>query len=192
MPETTVINIRIQKALLERFDRYLDSEARWNRTDINRATVIRELVETFLNEPERLRYERPQADRLEDISALENAGDTLEAQAQAHAAEFQRLREELEQTRRDLAADRATIVELRSEAGRLREHARAKIAAETQAQTLEQQLETIRTDQQVTTAKLEDWIQRATIAETELKAMPSPAPKKAAARKSRSPSAGKG
>lgn len=48
-PETTVVNIRIEKALLERLDRYIDSEARWSyESDINRATVSRQAIEAFL------------------------------------------------------------------------------------------------------------------------------------------------
>ena len=48
-PETTVVNLRIQKSLLDRLDRYIDSEARWSHeSDINRATVTREVIEAFL------------------------------------------------------------------------------------------------------------------------------------------------
>lgn len=50
MPEATVINLRIQKALLDRLDRYIDSEKRWSHdSDINRATVHREALEAFLS-----------------------------------------------------------------------------------------------------------------------------------------------
>lgn len=50
MPDTTVINLRIQKALLERLDRYIDSEVRFSLVDVNRATVTREAIEKFLDE----------------------------------------------------------------------------------------------------------------------------------------------
>ena len=45
-----VISLRIPRELLERIDRYIDSEARGYRTDINRATVTREAIEKFLGE----------------------------------------------------------------------------------------------------------------------------------------------
>ena len=48
MPETTVVNIRIVRDLLERLDRYIDLEARGYRTDINRASVTREALSEFL------------------------------------------------------------------------------------------------------------------------------------------------
>ena len=51
MPETTVINLRIPRVLLERLDRYIDSEMRWHPTPaINRATVIREMLDRVLEE----------------------------------------------------------------------------------------------------------------------------------------------
>ena len=51
MPDTTVINLRIPRALLERLDRYIDSELRWSHAgDINRATVTREALEAFISE----------------------------------------------------------------------------------------------------------------------------------------------
>ena len=49
MPETTVVNLRIPKTLLERLDRYLDSEMRWRPTPaVNRATVMRKALEAFI------------------------------------------------------------------------------------------------------------------------------------------------
>ena len=51
MPDTTVINLRLSKELLERLARYIDSELRWSHEgDINRATVMREALENFLDE----------------------------------------------------------------------------------------------------------------------------------------------
>lgn len=50
MPDTTVINLRIARDLLERVDRYIDSEARGYRSDINRATITRKALESFLSE----------------------------------------------------------------------------------------------------------------------------------------------
>lgn len=50
MPDTTVVNLRISRALLERLDRYIDSQARGTRTDINRATVTRTALEMFISE----------------------------------------------------------------------------------------------------------------------------------------------
>ena len=51
MPETTVINLRIPRALLERLDRYIDSEMRWRPTPaINRATLMRDVLEAFLSD----------------------------------------------------------------------------------------------------------------------------------------------
>ena len=49
-PDTTVINLRISRELLERIDRYIDSESRGYRTDINRATVTREALDRLLTE----------------------------------------------------------------------------------------------------------------------------------------------
>ncbi len=48
--ETTVVNIRIVRDLLERLDRYIDHQARGYRTDMNRSTVTREAIEKFLDE----------------------------------------------------------------------------------------------------------------------------------------------
>ncbi len=50
MPDTTIINLRISRELLERLDRYIDLESRGYRTDINRATVTREALERLLSE----------------------------------------------------------------------------------------------------------------------------------------------
>ena len=51
MPDTTVINLRLSKELLERLARYIDNELRWTHEgDINRATVMREALENFLDE----------------------------------------------------------------------------------------------------------------------------------------------
>ena len=51
MPDTTVINLRISKDLLERLARYIDNELRWSHeADINRATVMREALGKFLEE----------------------------------------------------------------------------------------------------------------------------------------------
>lgn len=113
-------------------------------------------------EGERLRYEQDRTEMLEEISGLENTRDTLEATAEAHAAELQRLRQELEQARRDLAA------------------------SEAKAQTLAQQLDTIRSEQQGTLTTLQDWMERAATAEAELKARQTvAAPKKSSQRKRR-------
>ena len=50
MPETTVVNLRIPKTLLERLDRYLDSEMRWKPTPaVNRATVMRDVLAEWLD-----------------------------------------------------------------------------------------------------------------------------------------------
>ena len=48
MPEATVINLRIPKDLLERLARYIDREASFGRRDINRASIMRMLIEEFL------------------------------------------------------------------------------------------------------------------------------------------------
>ena len=51
MPETTVINLRIPRHLLERLDRYIDSEMKWHPTPaVNRATLMREALEAFISE----------------------------------------------------------------------------------------------------------------------------------------------
>ena len=51
IPETTVINLRIPRTLLERLDRYIDSEMRWRPTPaINRATLMRGVLEAFLSD----------------------------------------------------------------------------------------------------------------------------------------------
>ena len=50
MPDTTVINLRISRELLERLDRYIDLESRGYRTDINRATVTRIALERLLSD----------------------------------------------------------------------------------------------------------------------------------------------
>ena len=48
-PPSTVVNLRIPLDLLERLDRYIDNELRWSHEgDINRATIIRTLIEEFL------------------------------------------------------------------------------------------------------------------------------------------------
>lgn len=48
-PETTVINIRITRDLLDRLDRYVDSELIWSHDSaINRATVMREALAAWL------------------------------------------------------------------------------------------------------------------------------------------------
>jgi hypothetical protein len=48
-PDSTVVNIRIPRDLLERLDRYVDSELRWSHEgDINRATVMREALMHWL------------------------------------------------------------------------------------------------------------------------------------------------
>ena len=48
-PETTVVNIRVTQDLLQRLDRYVDSELRWSHDSaINRATVMREALEAFI------------------------------------------------------------------------------------------------------------------------------------------------
>lgn len=50
-PDTTVINLRIPRDLLERLDRYLDSEMVWRPTPaVNRATVMREALTAWLKE----------------------------------------------------------------------------------------------------------------------------------------------
>jgi hypothetical protein len=47
---STVINLRIQDSLLERFNRYLDSEVRWaSGKGTNRSTVMRDLLAKFLD-----------------------------------------------------------------------------------------------------------------------------------------------
>ena len=49
-PPSTVINIRLTQALLERLDRYIDYELRWSHeSDINRTTIAREAIEVFLD-----------------------------------------------------------------------------------------------------------------------------------------------
>jgi hypothetical protein len=48
-PETTVVNIRVTRDLLQRLDRYVDSELRWSHDSaINRATVMREALADWL------------------------------------------------------------------------------------------------------------------------------------------------
>ncbi|WP_089933325.1 hypothetical protein [Candidatus Entotheonella palauensis] len=48
-PETNVVNIRITRDLLERLDRYVDSELIWSHDHtINRATVMREALTAWL------------------------------------------------------------------------------------------------------------------------------------------------
>lgn len=48
-PPSRVVPLRIPETLLDRLDRYVDSELRWSHdSDINRATVFREALETFL------------------------------------------------------------------------------------------------------------------------------------------------
>ena len=50
-PPSRVIPLRIPAALLERLDRYIDSELIWSHdSDINRATIMRTLIEEFLDE----------------------------------------------------------------------------------------------------------------------------------------------
>lgn len=105
-------------------------------------------------EAERILYEQGRAEMMEEISRLENTRNTLEAAAEAQEAELQGLRQELEQSRRDLAASTA------------------------RAQTLEQQIDTIRTEQQTTLATIQEWMQRATTAEAQLQATQTAAPKK--------------
>ncbi len=39
MPDTIVVNLRIPRDLLECLDRYIGSQARGTRTDINRAAI---------------------------------------------------------------------------------------------------------------------------------------------------------
>ena len=49
-PPNTVVHIRLPLDLLDRLDRYVDYELRWSHdSDINRATVYREALETFLH-----------------------------------------------------------------------------------------------------------------------------------------------
>ena len=48
-PETTVVNLRVTRDLLQRLDRYVDSELRWSHDSaINRATVMREALANWL------------------------------------------------------------------------------------------------------------------------------------------------
>ena len=48
-PETTVVNLRVTRDLLQRLDRYVDSELRWSHDSaINRATVMREALADWL------------------------------------------------------------------------------------------------------------------------------------------------
>jgi hypothetical protein len=50
MEPSTVINLRIPDSLLERFNRYLDSEARWaSGKGTNRSSVMRDLLTKFLD-----------------------------------------------------------------------------------------------------------------------------------------------
>jgi metal-responsive CopG/Arc/MetJ family transcriptional regulator len=50
---STVINLRIPNSLLERFNRYLDAEARWESDKgTNRSTVMRNLLREFLDQEE--------------------------------------------------------------------------------------------------------------------------------------------
>ena len=58
-PDTTVINLRIPRGLLERLDRYIDSEMRWHPTPaVNRATVMREALEAFVSKKGYLTHRR--------------------------------------------------------------------------------------------------------------------------------------
>jgi len=48
---STVINLRIPNSLLERFNRYIDSEVRWaSGKGVNRSTVMRDLLREFLDQ----------------------------------------------------------------------------------------------------------------------------------------------
>jgi hypothetical protein len=48
-PDSTVINLRIPRDLLERLNRYVDSELVWSHDSaINRATIMREALTAFL------------------------------------------------------------------------------------------------------------------------------------------------
>ena len=49
-PSSTVVNIRLPDDLIERLARYIDNELRFSLDDVNRATIIRPLVEAFLTE----------------------------------------------------------------------------------------------------------------------------------------------
>lgn len=50
MPDSTVIHTRIDNDLLERLARYIDREASFGHTEINRASVVRMLLDAFLEE----------------------------------------------------------------------------------------------------------------------------------------------
>ena len=50
MESSTVINLRIPDSLLERLNRYLDSEARWaSGKGTNRSSIMRDLLAKFLD-----------------------------------------------------------------------------------------------------------------------------------------------
>ncbi len=48
MPDSIVIHTRIDNDLLERLARYIDREASFGRTELNRAYVLRMLLDEFL------------------------------------------------------------------------------------------------------------------------------------------------
>ena len=48
MPDSTVIHTRIDNDLLERLARYIDREASFGRTEVNRAYVLRMLLDELL------------------------------------------------------------------------------------------------------------------------------------------------
>lgn len=48
---STVINLRIPDSLLERLNRYIDSEAKWaSGKGTNRSTLMRDLLQNFLDQ----------------------------------------------------------------------------------------------------------------------------------------------
>lgn len=48
---STVINLRIPDSLLERLNRYIDSEVRWaSGKGTNRSTLMRDLLQNFLDQ----------------------------------------------------------------------------------------------------------------------------------------------
>lgn len=50
-PPSTIVNLRIPLDLLERLNRYVDSELRWSHdADINRATIMRQALAAFLEQ----------------------------------------------------------------------------------------------------------------------------------------------
>ena len=50
MEPSTVINLRIPDSLLDRFNRYLDSEMQWaSGKGTNRSSVMRDLLRKFLD-----------------------------------------------------------------------------------------------------------------------------------------------